>query len=216
MWWPKSKKLMKNGLKINFRIKGFKMIHQLHNVLGFYSLSALVFLSLTGLYFSFHWVRSGLIVALGGEPLEQRSHKKKEQNKPPTADFIAEQAKLKQSAPNIECHLAMVNDVLPYVGKTSVYLPRDAGSGIRVRRYRTDNWLNARLPDAVTFSVSGEIVKVERFNDLPLHRQFRAISRPLHTGELFGTIGCIVYALIALIGASLPLTGFLLWWKKLK
>ncbi|WP_278022761.1 PepSY domain-containing protein [Flavobacterium ginsengisoli] len=36
----------------------------------------------------------------------------------------------------------------------------------------------------------------------------------MHTGVFFGLTGKIIWSLVSLIGASLPITGFIIWWRK--
>jgi uncharacterized iron-regulated membrane protein len=57
--------------------------------------------------------------------------------------------------------------------------------------------------------------KLELFSDKTLANQFMAISLPLHTGEIMGLTGVIIYFIVVLIGASMPITGFLIWYRKL-
>lgn len=83
-----------------------------------------------------------------------------------------------------------------------------------IRKINTHNFLGSKVNDRVEFDRKGELRSLERFKDKPLHRQFIEISLPLHTGEIIGLPGSILYFLICLIGCSLPITGFILWWKK--
>ncbi|MNR17528.1 hypothetical protein D3C85_1341940 [compost metagenome] len=43
-----------------------------------------------------------------------------------------------------------------------------------------------------------------------------ATNYDLHTGQLFGWFGKIIACIASLISASLPVTGFIIWWKKRK
>lgn len=216
LWWPKSKLLLKKGLKIGFGTSGYHLIFQLHRVLGFYSLLALLIISVTGLYFSFEWVRNGLTVTMGGEISHQQAQQRNNQNKKPTTNYNSELSIVSSTQKSIQSHVDQTDQILPYSKNTTIYMPRRPGNGIRIKRYRTDNFFMASVPDILTFAPNGDLEKKEFFSELTLDKKFRAIVKPLHTGELWGTIGSITFMLLALIGASLPVTGFLLWWYKSK
>ncbi|RAV99505.1 PepSY domain-containing protein [Pseudochryseolinea flava] len=70
------------------------------------------------------------------------------------------------------------------------------------------------MPNTLAFSESGAVREVTRFDNLPLHEQFKRVAKPLHTGEIMGFASILVYFIVSLIAASLPITGFLIWWKK--
>ena len=70
-------------------------------------------------------------------------------------------------------------------------------------------------PDVYRFSTNGQVQYVTPFRSLPLHKQFKAIAKPLHTGEIMGLPSILIYFTASLIGCSLPVTGFIIWWKKL-
>ena len=62
--------------------------------------------------------------------------------------------------------------------------------------------------------VSGDIVSVNRFSDLPFNQQIASSIKAIHTGEIFGSFSKILYFLACLIATSLPVTGLIMWIKK--
>ena len=70
------------------------------------------------------------------------------------------------------------------------------------------------LTDYIDLDRKGNLKKSELFNDKPLHQQFQELSKPLHTGEIMGTSSVVFYFIITFIGFTLPITGFIIWWKK--
>lgn len=67
LWWPRKRKQLKAALTIKRKAKFFRLNYDLHNVLGFYALIGLFILGVSGLYFSYGWVRNGIVLGLGGE-----------------------------------------------------------------------------------------------------------------------------------------------------
>ena len=61
---------------------------------------------------------------------------------------------------------------------------------------------------------SGEIIQVTHYKDLPRANKLKGWFYAFHTGSWGGTITKVLYFLAALIGGTLPLTGYWLWLKK--
>lgn len=74
IWWPKSKKALKNRLKISTN-KGFRrFVYDSHVSLGIYVVIFLLLMSLTGPVFSFGWYRQGMS-KLFGQPMPPKGMK---------------------------------------------------------------------------------------------------------------------------------------------
>lgn len=67
LWWPKSKKQLKNRVQIKTKYGIRRFWIDLHTSGGIYLVTGLLVLSLTGLYYSFDWYRKGLYGILGVE-----------------------------------------------------------------------------------------------------------------------------------------------------
>ena len=114
------------------------------------------------------------------------------------------------SLPEVE---AMVEEYLAYEGTTTIMMPSAENPRYRISKVNTHNLLGAKVTDMVTFDRQGEMRSLERFSDWP----YTASSLRSHCPcirEIIGLPGIILYALVSLIGCSLPVTGFLIWWKK--
>jgi len=225
LWLPKKWKQLKGGLVIRWKAKFARINYDLHNVLGFYSLLLLLFIAVTGLYVSYGWVKSGIIVALGGEPVLTAN------SKAPVNDALSDSFKdllkdmiaTENDKENLDLEktisldeiIKLSNKHLPYRAITTISLPNEESPHITVKKINTENMLGAIVPDIVTFNNQGEFRTLERFADKKLHEQFVEISLPLHTGEILGWPSLIFYFIASLIGCSLPVTGFIIWWKKI-
>lgn len=222
LWMPKKLKLLKKSLTISWNERFYRLNYDLHRVLGFYSLLLLFFIALTGLYVSFHWVKNIMIIGLGGDSIvisENNLALKRnladsfsdllnnltEEGKNPTATTRTLQSLVTQANENFR------NE-----GTIIIRLPNEQLKTVRITKMNNNNFLHFYVPDVVGFSPSGQVQDITPFNTLPLNEQFKAIARPLHTGEIMGLPSIIIYAIASLIGCSLPVTGFIIWWKKLK
>jgi len=54
------------------------------------------------------------------------------------------------------------------------------------------------------------------FEDAPVGDKIRRMNYDIHVGSILGLPGRIMAFFAALIGASLPITGFIVWWGKQK
>ena len=67
LWWPKSKKGMKQRFSIKWNARWRRQNYDAHNVLGFYVMALALVLALTGLVWGFTWFQEGVYTAIGGE-----------------------------------------------------------------------------------------------------------------------------------------------------
>ena len=75
IWWPRTKKVLKNSLKITVN-KGWRRFwYGLHVAGGMYALVFLLIMALTGLTWSFSWYRTGFYKVFGAE-MKQEGHGK--------------------------------------------------------------------------------------------------------------------------------------------
>ncbi|QDW23977.1 PepSY domain-containing protein [Pedobacter sp. KBS0701] len=64
--------------------------------------------------------------------------------------------------------------------------------------------------------LSGQLLETSRFEDDRIGEKFSAMNYDIHTGNVLGLPGKIVAFLGSMISASLPLTGFLIWYNRKK
>ncbi|HEV7381863.1 MAG TPA: PepSY-associated TM helix domain-containing protein, partial [Dyadobacter sp.] len=213
LWFPK--KWSKANINKSFRIKwkaSFKRVnYDLHNVLGFYSLLLALIMAVSGLVMSFQWARKSVYWLAGGEnkPRRERRNDKKE-DKPV---ITMEEALLMQKTDDIwhkvRKEYAMYNKEQIIIG-----YPKDASEPLYTC---TDmiygSWryiyfdLQTMLPTKGTQTALSE----EKAADWIMRANYG-----IHTGLILGTTSKILYFLASLVCASLPVTGFYIWWGKRK
>ncbi len=223
LWLPKKLKFLKQGLTVMWKAKFQRVNHDLHNTLGFYTFLMLFFIAVTGLYVTYPWVKNALIVSLGGSSID---HISKEKDNEDDAfgglleDMLQKQDEKKNlkdaASASITRILKNSDQHLPYTAVTSIELPNKDNPRYVVIKTNTHNLLGMMLPDEVTFDKTGVFKTKELFSDKPLNKQFTSLAKPLHTGEIMGLPSIILYFLVSLIGCSLPVTGFLIWWHRFR
>ncbi|QXP71444.1 PepSY domain-containing protein [Polaribacter sp. R2A056_3_33] len=221
IWLPKKINQLKKSLKIKLDAKFYRVNYDLHRVLGFYSILLLFFISITGLYVSFHWVKNVVIIGLGGDSIvisDTNIALKASLSSSFNVLFddlsTKENTVIKQKS-DLQTLLIKTDSVLKYNGTKVIQLANENTKSININKMNTDNLLHFYVPDKIEFSIDGKVRKQELFTNLPLHEQFKLIAKPLHTGEIMGLPSIIIYFLISLVGCSLPITGFIIWFKKI-
>lgn len=226
LWFPRKLRDVKNGLTIKWKAKFYRINYDFHKTLGFYSFLGLLFIALTGVYITYPWMKNAFIVSLGGNPV-LTANASEETSSEISAEFsemlkqMLDQESDKKNLQNVQpisldSIFKLANATLPYNATTSIIAPTQKEATFKVTKINTQNWLGAMLPDELSFDKKGNLKVTKKFADKPLHKQFIEISKPLHTGEILGLKSVLLYFIVVLIGTSLPVTGFIIWWKKVR
>ncbi len=198
LWWPQNQVHLKNSLRIRFKGNWKRVNYDLHNSLGFYSLGILLVMSLTGLFWSFEWYRN-----LGSAVLQ-------------TKVFDRESKPLEVPSYGTKLPISNVLNMLPPGGKTTVVLPQSDGFALTVFKYNEGMFTIASSDKFELDPYSGKVLKHQKFSDKPLGQKMASLIKPLHTGEFMGIVSKIIYFIACLIGTSLPISGFFIWFNKKK
>lgn len=234
VWWPRTRKALKNSLKIVAN-KGWRRFwYDLHVAGGMYALVFLLAMALTGLTWSFQWYRTGFYKTFGvevqpsmghgnaaanatakggkrekspegrsgrpgnrGEKPEDRgehSESREGRKRSPYTNWQQVYEQLAEANPDYK--LISVSD-----GSASVALPR-FGNQRGTDRYK----FNPR---------NGEITETTLYKDLDNSGKIRGWIYSVHVGSWGGMLTRILTFIAALVGASLPLTGYYLWIRRL-
>ena len=219
MWIPKKAKDLKKSLTVKWKAKFYRLNYDLHKVVGFYAIPLLLLISLTGLYVSFHWVKNLSIQALGGPSLSLDEQENNEMKAILSSEFeglfkdMVNKRQKVQEEKSIQYLYDLVKNKYKDEHKIIIRIP-ESKEGYFVFRVMGSTFLTQSCPDEISVSSSGEIKDEVRFEEMQLYKQFMAIAKPLHTGEIFGLTSIVLYFVISLVACMLPITGFIIWFKK--
>lgn len=191
MWLPSSRHEWGRRLAIPLHRGWLPFLHGLHCAGGLYAALVLLICALTGLTWSFKWYNDGLYTVLGTDVAKRSSHTTPAENFDAWAKAYAEVAR---NNPGREIRI--------YQGEIDVVRE---GFG---NQYDYDNYCFD--------SSTGAITKVTEYNRQPESKTIKGWISTLHFGTWGAWPGCIIQILCALMGATLPLTGYCLWIKRLK
>ena len=216
VWWPRTRKALKNSLKIVAN-KGWRRFwYDLHVAGGMYALVFLLAMALTGLTWSFQWYRTGFYKTFGVEVQPSMGHGNAAANATAKGGKREGSSEGRGGRPEGRKHspydnwqqvyeqLAEANPDYKLIsvsdGSASVALPR-FGNQRGTDRYK----FNPR---------NGEITETTLYKDLDNSGKIRGWIYSVHVGSWGGMLTRILTFIAALIGASLPLTGYYLWIRK--
>jgi uncharacterized iron-regulated membrane protein len=205
LWWPKRKAERRQRFTIKWGSRWRRVNYDLHNVLGFYAASVAVVLALTGLVMTFEWVSNTVyFVSNGGETYPQEKTKPMvdttqlaQTARQPLIDLCYQQ--LKRNSPKAEM-LYLSN---PTTSKEPVYA---LAYGRALHYYHRDEYY--------FHPTTGSLLKFMPHAAKSNGAKMSDVNYDLHTGQILGLGGKIIAFLASLISASLPVTGFLVWWGR--
>ncbi len=218
LWWPRSWhwRGLKSSLLFNLHLRGKARDWNWHNVIGFWSSSVLVVLTLTAAVMSYPWANDLLYTLTGSEPppraqplsgpigqtQQRRGSGAEPRERKPQASLDAFLAHAEQQAPG-------------WVMMTMRLPPRGDGPVTLLIQESTAPHIFARS-QLVLNRASAEVVKWEPYTAASPGRKLRTWVRGLHTGEALGFTGQTVAGLASLGGCFLVWTGFAMAWRRFR
>ena len=234
IWWPRTRKALKNSLKIT-ATKGWRRFwYDLHVAGGMYALIFLLAMALTGLTWSFPWYRTAFYKVFGVE-VQQRAaqgHEQKSDAQKRDTKLAAHREKKREgnevrkgerSRRPENNHSDMYSVTSPFVYWQEIYdkLRRQnpeykqisISSGTASVSF--NRFGNQRASDRYSFNTdNGEFTETSLYQHQDKSGKIRGWIYSVHVGSWGGMLTRILAFIAALIGAALPLTGYYLWMRK--
>ena len=211
LWWPKKLKGVGKRLKISLRQGRQRLFYDLHAVGGVYVFVLLLAMAMTGLTWSFEWYRTGFYKVFGAEMAEAGKGDKgpkKDKRKDALREEGAEQAKLPASYIYWE-------EVVSYVIEASEADYAEITVKDGEVEVPLDGLGNIRAADSFRFDKkTGQMTDYKAYREAKRDKKLRGWIYSIHTGAWGGLFTRICYVLAALFGASLPLTGYYIFYQR--
>jgi uncharacterized iron-regulated membrane protein len=101
----------------------------------------------------------------------------------------------------------------PHKAQSNIYLPdREDGTVMLMGWHQPGISFDRLVFDQYT----GEVLMFDQFDKFPIGKKIVKIQPSIHYGSAFGLPGQIIYFIACLIATTLPITGVIIWWKKLR
>jgi uncharacterized iron-regulated membrane protein len=208
LWWPKNRSASKQRFNIKWNARWRRVNYDLHNVLGFYITWVMIFIVITGLVWGFQWFAKTVYwTTSGGKSLvayyDPFSDKTKKNIAPGTAitDRIWEKMKADYPAAQlIEVHFPE-NDTAAIAAVANPDIRTYWKQDIRYFDQYDMKEIPVKHPYG-RYAAATAADKITRMN------------YDIHVGAILGLPGKIMAFCASLIAASLPVTGFCIWWGR--
>lgn len=212
LWWPKNKAARKQRFSFRWEnIKSWKRKnYDLHNILGFYaSIFALIF-SITGLFYAFFVIQTMMYVVFSGGNTVY-----------PDFSHITTKAPLEtRNDTTLDKVINTVRTNYPNSYGFSVDLGHPhmddhehPNFSVFVKHLSYSYHKNSSL---IFDENSGELLHTHNHEDKDLGEKAVAANYDVHVGSILGLPTKIIAFIVSIICASLPVTGFLVWYGRRK
>jgi uncharacterized iron-regulated membrane protein len=207
LWWPKNRSATKQRFWLAWKptTQWRRKNYDLHNVSGFYACWIVIFIAITGLTWGFQWVEKTIYyTATLGANYEGWPEPKSTPN------------------PLYRHDPKMINDKIFYDAlnrtKQSVeafYLYPAADSVSASYAYTCPTWNVWWNSDTYYYDqYNGILLDEDEFVRMNTGRKLRNMYYDIHIGKILGLPGQLLAFFASLIAASLPVTGFMIWWGR--
>jgi uncharacterized iron-regulated membrane protein len=208
LWFPKNKNAIKQRFSFKWKksTKWKRKNYDLHNITGFYVLSIALIFAVTGLVWGFQWFAYFYYTGLGGEKsLVYEDPISTKKSIPTTHALDKVWMRMQKEYPNaksVEVHP-------PENDSTAIAANANPEEGTY---WKTDYryFDQYSLKEIEVKHLFGKYKNADKTDKL------MRMNYDLHTGAVLGLPGKIFAFLISLLIASLPISGFYIWWGRNK
>lgn len=228
LWWPASRKAVKQRLTVKWSGGWKRLNHDLHIVLGFYSALFLFVFAFTGLAWSFEWFNKG-IYAVTNSPMQRpeppvsvvpgAEATAPVTTSPPTATLpqpTAPSASTPPAAITADAALARARELAPAAVSYALQLPKDPTGSVKVTTLRPHAVYDNATDEAYLDQYSGQVLSQQTYEQRSLGQRVRGMFKPVHTGSIFGWPSKIISLVVCVLGFTFPITGTILWLNRLR
>jgi len=213
MWWPKkwNRRARGNGFTIKWKGKFKRVNYDLHNVLGFYSFIFALILGLTGLVLSFQWFDKAVYYLASAGEIKQEHHH-------PHSDIANKDLLWTENVSPLDkaWYLTFQKDKhVEGMYMTPILSDEDDPWEVLVYHNRGSFYdHNEYFYDRYTLEPLEQ--QGSKYSESSFADKLSKMNYDIHIGSVGGFAGKLFACLISLVCASLPVTGFLIWWNKRK
>ncbi|MFC6101181.1 PepSY-associated TM helix domain-containing protein [Olivibacter domesticus] len=215
IWWYPSKwnkKAREKSFKIKWGAKWKRLNIDLHNVLGFYSLLVVMALTISGVVFTFEWFEKAVYSTLTWKQQPAATAET------PLSDTLTVGLPKLNHPEDMIFH--KINSLYPN-GFARLFIgfperPADTyetyvGFGDGTLIYNMD----FRYFDQGSLKeLSGTTERTKPYKNLSLGEKIFRMNFDIHTGQIIGLPSKILAFFACIIGAGLPVTGFIIWYNR--
>ena len=212
LWWPKNRAARKQRFSFKWKetTSWKRKNYDLHSILGFYTSVFALISAITGLFYAFFAVQALIYFTFSGGSTVY-----------PDFSHITTQASVQQrTETTLDRIIQTVREKHPDSYMFSVDLGHPhiddhehPNFSVYVKHLSYSYHKNASL---IFDENSGELLHTHDHENKNFGEKVIAANYDLHVGSILGLPTKIIACIISLLCASLPVTGFLIWWGRRK
>lgn len=222
IWWPRVRKGLRRSLTITTK-NGWRFFWKsLHVAGGMYALVIVLVMALTGLTWSFDWYRSAFYAVCGVEyaPRHNNGRNAKNSRDSHNAHGIKRE-RIDDGKEDIETwrqhsefgHWQQFYDELKIQNPDAPQIT----IGIEKATVKLGSMGNGRASDSYVYNNSPKAISPSaKYADSDPADKLRGWIYSIHTGSFGGMATRIMWFFASILGASLPVTGYYMWIRRLK
>ncbi|MDR6808414.1 putative iron-regulated membrane protein [Dyadobacter sp. BE34] len=209
-WYPK--KWTKSTRDKSFKIKwngNWKRVNlDLHNVLGFYAFIVALALTISGIVYSFEWFDKGYQWLLTGKTTAPHGH---------SDDYPHSDTTFTRPLYDLPADILwqrIRSDHSGGLGRLNINFPKEASDPYEITINPQDGTIYKTFTRFFDRNTLAELPSEEskKFEEMSAGEKLYAMNFDIHVGQIYGLPTRILAFFASLIGASLPVTGFIIWW----
>ncbi len=207
LWWPRKKEKVWGVWIPRFRGSARVLLRDWHSVPAMYLSIFVLFILLSGLFFTQYWGKAFQAVNLfsGGIPsyyLDPPKSKLPDPNVAPQESISLEQV-----------HAAAASAIDLSHGYFSLEIPPPGTE--EPFKLTTNFAMPLRKPSIVFIDqYNGDVLYADTFANFPLGAKISLLAYPIHVGSIFGTATKILAVISCLLIIVMSITGVWMWWRR--
>lgn len=202
--WPKRHSL-RTWFKLDLKRVGRPMWWSIHSVFGTVVLVTYLIMSVTGLWWSYEWWKTGMSVAFTGKPAvtAPQGGGNRAVSQGDTGDFVP---------PSLTPAWTGFQQVTGGAFNTATFtIPTKPDDPVQIRFLPHDSQHDRANDQLKLDAATGAVISHDRFRDKPIGEQVYGSNYSLHTGAYFGVTGVVLWMLASLMMPVFFVTGWLLY-----
>ncbi|MBD1393879.1 PepSY-associated TM helix domain-containing protein [Mucilaginibacter glaciei] len=208
LWWPKRKSDRNRSFTIKWGGRWRRVNYDLHNVLGFYATSIAMILAISGLAIAFEPVSKAIYNTANLGKIDYKTEVTE-----PKSDSLKRAGLAAQ--PVVNTAFAYARQQVPQAQMFLIHNDPSISGAIGVGAYAKS--MHYSHTTGFEFDkYNGKLLKSYIYDKKSPGLKLNEMNYDIHVGQIIGLPGKIIAFLASLICASLPVTGFIIWWGKRK
>lgn len=224
------RKNFKNAIKIDFKAKGSKFYYKLHSVFGVFLIPIFLIICISGLYWSYEWVRNGIFHIAGIEQMQGHGHGGHGHGGHGHGGHGHGHGshEMSQNMPRfIHAHHLNLDDLTKsieifkqnYEYKEFRIVRHEETDAFRVI-FTPKNARHSRVMNQIIIRPNGKIKEFNMYENQKIGMKIIRSMLMIHNGEFFGSIFKAIFCFASAFLVIFAWSGFVLWknqkFKKIK